>query len=83
MPMDFWAEDISCAVYLSNCSSMSNLKDQTPQEAWSGRKPNINHLCIFGSTAYAHVPKQEISKLDDRSAKYVFVGYNVRPVKFN
>ena len=31
---------------------------------------------IFGSIAYAHVPHQGISKIDDRSVKHVFVGYD-------
>ena len=57
MPKEFWAEAVSCAVYLSNCSPTSNLKDQTPQEAWSGRKPSANHLHVFGSITYTHVPK--------------------------
>ena len=31
---------------------------------------------IFGSIAYDHVPHQGRAKLDDRSVKYVFVGYD-------
>ena len=73
---EFWAEAVSCAVYLSNRSPTKNVRDQTPQEAWSGRKPSVKHLRIFGSIAYAHVPHQGRVKLDDRSVKYVFIGYD-------
>ena len=76
LPKFFWAEAVSCAVYLSNRSPTKNVRDQTPQEAWSGRKPSVKHLRIFRSIAYAHVPHQGRAKLDDRSVKYVFVGYN-------
>ena len=31
---------------------------------------------MFGSIAYAHVPNQERSKLDNKSKKLVFIGYN-------
>ncbi|KAG6404541.1 hypothetical protein SASPL_136790 [Salvia splendens] len=48
----------------------------TPQEAWSGRKPRIAHLRVFGSKAYAHVPDQTRSKLDDRSKPFIFIGYD-------
>lgn len=48
----------------------------TPQEAWSGMKPNISHLRVFGSIAYVHVPNEKRSKLDSKSEKYVFVGYD-------
>ncbi|XP_070053662.1 ABC transporter B family member 27-like isoform X2 [Nicotiana tomentosiformis] len=53
-----------------------NVRDQTPQEAWSGRKPSVKHLRIFGSIVYAHVPHQGRAKLDDQSVKHVFVGYD-------
>ena len=76
MPEDFWAEAVACAVYVSNRSPTKSLKDVTPQEAWSRQKPSVSHLRVFGSIAYAHVPKQERSKLDDRSEKFIFIGYD-------
>ncbi|KAG6427292.1 hypothetical protein SASPL_111534 [Salvia splendens] len=47
-----------------------------PQEAWNGRKPGIAHLRVFGSKAYAHVPDQMRSKLDDKSKPFIFIGYD-------
>ncbi|KAL4295936.1 hypothetical protein GQ457_12G029240 [Hibiscus cannabinus] len=70
------AEAVSCAVYLSNRSPTKNVDNVTPQEAWSGRKPSVRHIRVFGSIAYAHVPDQGRLKLDDRSSKYVFIGYD-------
>ena len=32
---------------------------------------------MFGSIAYAHVLDRERSKLDDKSKKYVFIGYDL------
>lgn len=52
--------------------------NKTPQEAWSGRKPSISHLRVFRSIAYAHEPDQKRSKLDDKSERYVFIGYDSR-----
>ncbi|KAL4348689.1 hypothetical protein GQ457_17G010100 [Hibiscus cannabinus] len=76
MPKEFWAEAVSCVVYLSNRSPTKNVHNVTPQEAWSGRKPSVRHIQVFGSIAYAHVPDQGRLKLDDRSSKYVFIGYD-------
>lgn len=76
MPKEFWAEAVACAVYLLNRCPTKSVKDQTPIEAWSGKKPDISHLRIFGSIAYKHVPEQERTKLDDRSEKFVFIGYD-------
>ncbi|XP_074572622.1 uncharacterized protein LOC141829102 [Curcuma longa] len=76
MPKEFWAEAMACAVYLSNRSPTKSLKNVTPQEAWSGWKPTISHLRVFGSIAFAHIHEQERSKLDDRSQKLIFIGYD-------
>ena len=54
----------------------AKLDDQTPQEAWSGQKPTISHLKVFGSVAYAHVPDQRRTKLEDKSKRYIFIGYD-------
>ena len=41
-------------------------------------EPGIRHLRVFGSIAYAHVPKQRRIKFDDRSAEFVLIGYDSR-----
>lgn len=75
MPKEFWAEAVACAVYLNNRSSTKKLMQMTPQEAWSGKKPDVSHLRVFGSIGYVHVPDETRSKLDDKSEKLVFIGY--------
>jgi len=59
LPHKFWAEALSKAVYLRNLSPTKAVEGMTPFEAWTGEKPNIQHLRIFGCAAYAHVPKDE------------------------
>ena len=36
----------------------------------------MNHLRVFGSTCYAHVPKEIRHKLDETSEKCIFMGYS-------
>ncbi|KAI3734276.1 hypothetical protein L6452_13741 [Arctium lappa] len=72
----FWAEAVACATYLLNQATTKSLSDVTPQEAWTGFKPGISHLKIFGCLAYSHIPDQRRSKLDDKSEKTIFVGYS-------
>ncbi|KAL6333263.1 hypothetical protein AAG906_028446 [Vitis piasezkii] len=38
-------------------------------EAWSGRKPTVDHFKIFGCNAYAHIPDEKRKKLDDKGEK--------------
>ncbi|KAK2978670.1 hypothetical protein RJ640_023384 [Escallonia rubra] len=76
LPKEFWAEAVDCAVYLSNRCPTRSVWNQTPQEAWSGYKPSVSHLKVFGSIAYVHVPDQQRKKLDDKSEKFIFIGYS-------
>jgi len=51
------------------------LEDKTPQEVWTGKKPSLSHLRVFGCDAYVHVPKEKLTKLDIKSEKCIFIGY--------
>ena len=44
----------------------------TPKELWSGRKPSLGHVRIWGSPA--HVLRTDLSKLEARSEVGLFVG---------
>ena len=71
----FWAEALATACYLRNRSSTAAVKGMTPHEALHGEKPCVQNLKIFGCDAYAHVPKDERSKLDAKAQKCVLLGY--------
>ena len=55
LPHKFWAEALSTAAYLRNRSPTIAVEDMTPFEAWTGVKPDVKHLRVFGYTAYAHM----------------------------
>ncbi|XP_074327778.1 uncharacterized protein LOC141665692 [Apium graveolens] len=78
LPRTFWAEAVLCAVYLLNRCPTKSVKKKTPNEAWSGSKPSVGHLRIFGCIAYVHVPDQKRKKLDDKGEKCIFTGYDKR-----
>ena len=37
---------------------------------------SVSHLRVFGSVAYAHVPKEWRGKLEDKSEKWILIGYS-------
>ena len=76
LDQSFWGEAISTACLLKNVSSTASLKDRCPEEAWTGRKPNLSYLRIFGCLAFAHVPKKKRKKWDKKAAEFIFVGYS-------
>jgi hypothetical protein len=72
---EFWAEAVGTTCYLVNRSPSSVLDDKTPHEVWSGKKPSLQHLRVFGCDAYVHVPKENRSKLYKKDKKCIFIGY--------
>ena len=46
------------------------------EEVWTGHSCDYSNLKIFGCEAYALTPKNQCSKLDPRSKKCTFVGYD-------
>ena len=75
LPHSFWAEALSTAAYLVNRSPTKTLDDKTPFEAWYRKKPNVNHLRVFGCLTYIHIPKDERKKLDPKAKRCIFLGY--------
>ena len=72
---EFWAEAATTAVYIINRLPTSALNSKTPFEAWYGQPPMLQHIGIFGCTAYAHIPKKKRAKLDSKTQKCIFLGY--------
>ncbi|GJQ79318.1 hypothetical protein Trydic_g16185 [Trypoxylus dichotomus] len=66
---EFWGEAAYVATYLLN-RSPTETGDKAPRECWTGRKPDLSRLQIFGFTAYAKRVGYT-QKLDSRSEKYI------------
>ena len=60
------------ACYMLNQSPSSVLDDKNPHEVWTGKKPSLEHLRVFGCDDYVHVPKENRSKLDNKDEKCIF-----------
>jgi hypothetical protein len=72
---EFWEEAVGTACYLINRSPSSTLVEKTWHEVWTGNKPSLEHLRVFGFDAYVHVPKENWSKLDNKAEKCICIGY--------
>jgi hypothetical protein len=76
LPNSLWEEATSIAMYIQNRCPHTFLKDKTPKEIFSGIKPEVRHLRIFGCHVYIHVPKKKRTKMEPSGKKGVSVGYN-------
>jgi len=75
LPLELWAEAINTSAYVLNRCISKQLNNISPYEAWYNKKPTLNHLRIFGSDAYVHVPKEQRRKFDKKSNHTLLVGY--------
>ncbi|WJZ86304.1 hypothetical protein VitviT2T_005772 [Vitis vinifera] len=75
LPKLLWAEAVNTSVYLLNRLPTKSVQSKTPIEAWSGVKPSVKHMKVFGSFCYLHVPSVKKGELDEKAEKGVFVGY--------
>ena len=76
LPRRFWGEALATAVYLRNRSPTKAISGLTPYEGWTGRKPAVNHLRVFGCVAYAHIAKELRRKLDSKAIYPPRIWYN-------
>lgn len=75
MPAAFWGEAVSTAEFILNHSPTKAIAEKTPFEAWHGRKPKVSFLRTFGCVAHVKTVRPHLGKLEDKSTKMVFLGY--------
>ena len=57
-----------------NRTPTAAVHDVTPEEKYTGTKPDLAHLKVFGCIAYVHVPDELRRKLDPKAEKCILVG---------
>ena len=55
----------------------------TPEEAFTGKKSDVSHFNIFGSSVYVHVTKNARKKLESIAKVGIFVEYTETPHNYH
>ena len=76
LPGHLWGEAVKAAGDILNLRSTKRHPDRTPNELFSGKKPTVTHLRVFGSSAFAHTPHTSRSKLDPRSERCILLSFD-------
>ena len=74
LPKSLWTYALKTAVYLLN-RIPSKAVPKTPFELWTGRKPSLRHLHVWGCPAEARMYNPHEKKLDSRTVSGYFIGY--------
>ena len=72
LPLSFWGYCLETAAFTLN-RVPSKLVEKTPHEMWTGKKPSLSFLKIWGCEAF--VKRLQSDKLTAKSDKCIFVGY--------
>jgi len=76
LPNAYWADAILYATHILNCVPTCAIADGlTLHEAFTGNRPSVAHLRIFGCKAHVHVPDEKRRKLDTKSVECIFLGF--------
>ena len=74
IPKKFWAKVVNWSNYVLNRCPTLAVKNTTPEEAWSGMKPYVDHFRVFGCIAHVHVLEVRRTKLGNISVICIFLG---------
>jgi hypothetical protein len=74
----FWVDAVATTVYIMNQTLTTIVHGMTFEEKFTGKKPKVSHLRVFGCIAYVHVPDEKRSKLNPKVDKCIFIGYSLK-----
>ena len=86
LPDVFWDEAVRANMYVRNRvqAPRGATHSVTPEEAWSGKRPSIEHLRVWGCKTHSYVDPKSVpgsTKLSNRGRVGVFVGYEENTTK--
>jgi len=83
LPNSWWEFAFATATHVYNYTPIKRLKWKTPQEIFTGEKPRISHLCVFGYGVYVYLPSEvRANKLTPCSELMIFIGYENNGYRF-
>ena len=76
LPRKLWSEALMAACYLRNRLPIGP-DDKSPEEAYSGRRPSVTHIRVWGCVAYANLSMEQRGgdKLAPSAIRAALVGY--------
>ena len=76
-PLNMQAQAVYTIVYLINRGPSTPFGCGIPKETQTGKKMSYSFLKTFGYEAFAHIDSENRTKMEAKSKKCVFVGYDI------
>jgi hypothetical protein len=81
LPISLCMEALKTAIHILNRVPSKSVT-KTLYEMWTGRKPTLNYLHVWGCPAEARIFNQSIGKLDPKTVSCHFIGYPDKSKEF-
>ena len=83
LPKKYWVRALDTATHIRNLTVSANSNEgKSPFELFTKKTARTNHLRVFGCTAYVKKRNVNLQKLDARSVKAKFVGYDSKSTAY-
>ena len=75
LPLNFWGKAVDTVVHIINHLPTKVVAEMTTEKTFTGHKPSVSQLYVFGLDAYVHISYTMQSKFESKSKKCKFLGY--------
>jgi transposase InsO family protein len=77
LPKSFWPFAVRAAAQVLNRTHIKKRTGKTAYEAFTGKKPDISHLHVFGCDAYFFLHRNERQKMGNKMREAIYLGFDV------
>jgi hypothetical protein len=74
LPIDLWMEPLKTVIHILNWVPIKSVS-KTPYELWTGHKPSLNYICVWGYPTEAKIFNPNVGKLEPKTVSCHFIGY--------
>ena len=75
--ISLWAEALNYSVFTINQTGTSSVTGKSPADLWFGRRVSLHYMKSFGCEYYMMIPDHQRRKMNEKSKKGIFVGYDI------
>ena len=76
LPTGFWGDAVLYVIYIRNRCLTTVDKIKTPYELWTGKRPNVSHIRVFGSDCYMHIKRTDRKKIQPKAFPCILLGFS-------
>jgi hypothetical protein len=74
LPIDLWMEALKTVIHILNRVPSKSVS-KTSYELWTGHKPSLNYICVWGCPAEAKIFNPNAGNLEHKTVSCHFISY--------